>query len=253
MAKRSYNELSIEYPNKRQKLSDNNDEIGDLTEFKCFDDIISSGFTDLMKMVMSTRTNYNLHDVIKGYIIDNPIEINKRNRKGFTALMLACANSNSSSTEETVRILLNAEANVNMQCEKGWTALMLASVYSTENTVKMLLQAGANTNITTNEGISALMFVCGNIKITNRINIIKMLLDTGANVNIQTKRFSLTALMFVCMDDNTDDAIEIVKMLLYCGGDVNIRDTDGHRALNLARGFRNKNYIIIKKLLLNKI
>ena len=51
-----------------------------------------------------------------------------------------------------------------MQCNDGWTALMTACRHSrngsTEDTVKILIEAGADLNIKNNNGWTALMWAC---------------------------------------------------------------------------------------------
>ena len=70
--------------------------------------------------------------------------------------MLASRYSNTDSTEETVRMLIDAGADLGIQSDDGWTALMLASrnsnIDSTERTVRMLLDAEAKTDIQKNDG-----------------------------------------------------------------------------------------------------
>jgi len=117
-------------------------------EYKCSDNTISKGFTLLMKWVMLTKEHPELHDKIKEYIRDRPKEINKQNNDGWTALMMACGYSNGDSTENTVKMLIEAKANIDLHNNNGWTALMMAcrnsKTESTENTVKMLIEADDN-------------------------------------------------------------------------------------------------------------
>ncbi len=65
--------------------------------------------------------------------------------------MLAARNSRIDSSNETVKILLEHGANVNLQNKDGYTALMSAAQYSktssSNETVKILLEYGANKNM----------------------------------------------------------------------------------------------------------
>jgi len=114
-------------------------------EYFCSNDAKSKGFTLLMKWVLLTKKCPHLNEKIKNYIKSHPKEINKKNEKGWTALMLASLNSRNKSNEETVKILIDAQCNLNLQNNNGWTALMMASrcsgSESTEGTVKMLIDA----------------------------------------------------------------------------------------------------------------
>ena len=80
-------------------------------EYMCSNYTKSKGFTPLMKLVMSTKLNPNLNKYIKNHIDI----INEQNEKGWTALMLACRNSNIYSSFDTVKILLEHGSDVNIK------------------------------------------------------------------------------------------------------------------------------------------
>lgn len=121
----------------------------------------SIGFKLLMKLVLLTKKNNEAIPLIRKLLNENPNTINQINSQGWTALMLAATNSGTCSTENTVQILIDAGAELNLQISTGWTALILAARNSnrcsTENTVKMLIDAGADINLQTNKGWTALI------------------------------------------------------------------------------------------------
>lgn len=75
--------------------------------------IQSTGLTHLMKLVLCAKYNDETTDIIGKIINDNPDEINKQCDSGWTALMIACRNSNTCSNIEIVKVLLG-EPNVDI-------------------------------------------------------------------------------------------------------------------------------------------
>jgi len=118
-------------------------------------------------------------DILKEYLDKFPEKINCQNKEGYTALHLACRNSNSFSTERTVEFLLvNPDININLQNRKGETALHLAcrnsKIFSTERTIEILLDhPDININLQDGKGETILHDACK----YNEIKIVKMLLE----------------------------------------------------------------------------
>ena len=199
------------------------------TEYECSSVKKSKKFTHLHKCVMKTREYPILNEYINLYIKQNPNEIDKKNEEGWTALMLASRNSKINSSEETVKILLEHGANVNIQNNFGVTALMFASRYSKNNsskeTVKILLEHGANVNFQEDNGVTALMFASEHSKNNSSKNTVKILLEHGANVNLQNNR-GWTALMFASRYSKTTSSEKTVRMLLENGADTNVKLKD---------------------------
>src|SRR5271166_326871 len=99
-------------------------------EYQCSEKMKSTGFTLLMKLVMRARKE-GVMDYLKSYISTlTKEELDKKNTKGWTALMLAATNSHKYSNVDVLRMLLKNGANPNLQKNKGLTALMMASNYS---------------------------------------------------------------------------------------------------------------------------
>jgi ankyrin repeat protein len=120
-------------------------------EYDCSPFTKSSGFTPLMHAVMR-------NDILEVRRIcqENPEQIDVQNTKGWTALMLACRNSNTCSSYEIVEELLFCGANPNLKTTDGWTALILSSTYtrtdSSEKTVKLLIEYKAEIDAQNNRG-----------------------------------------------------------------------------------------------------
>jgi ankyrin repeat protein len=111
----------------------------------------SKGFTLLMKLVILTREFPDLDCYLVSYCKQNPEEVNKKNDKGLTALMLAAANSTTLSREKTVDILIAADADHDIRCHDECTALIYAVRYHaisrSETTIKMLIEAKADISV----------------------------------------------------------------------------------------------------------
>lgn len=242
-------------------------------EYACSPLLKCKGFSILMFIVINTRKYPELNTLIPKY----KHIINEQNDEGWTALMLACRNSNDSSSNDTVKILLECDAYVNMQEKGGWTALMLAAqnsnASSNNDTVLLLLTHGADINKLNNKFESALILSCMFTDKQSSYETVKILLEYGADINVRddvgrtplihacfckdnTLQLLLThnhnadvnicgdvtALMVACNMNN----YEGVNLLLKYGANVHVKNVNGKFALNF---INSKNTDIIKLLL----
>ena len=152
---------------------------------------------------------------------------------GLTALLWVCR---CSKKLETIKLLIDCGANVDFQTYKGITALMLASLSLTSDIVDILLTAKANINIQNDEKNTALILA----SVTNEPKIVKMLLAARANINIQNN-YGNTALMLA----SSKNKPEIVKMLLAAKANINIQNNNGKTALMFACVYNNPKIIKI--------
>jgi hypothetical protein len=176
---------------------------------------------------------YSSYKIIKILLGHPDIDVNSQDDEGWSALMLASRYSNTSSTQETVKILLEHSflcIDINLQNHNGCSALILASKYSntdsTEGTVKILLEhPNIDVNLHTTYGWSALIFASRYLTTYSTINTIKMLLEhPNINVNLQDRKHS-TALMFVLEHLNIFSTEKAIKMLLeHPNIDINLRN-----------------------------
>ena len=204
--------------------------------------------------------------------------INETNAIGWTPLMISCRNSSPQQTQkeinkkeednenckiigssdEIVKILLRYGADVNLKDNEGWTALMLAALYSNTDsnvsTVKLLLDAGADVNLKNNEGWTALMLSARYSNTDSNDSTVKLLLDAGADVNLKDI-YGWTALMLSVRCSNTDSNDSTVKLLLDAGADVNLKENEGWTTLMLTAQFSDtySNENTIKLLLDTKL
>lgn len=207
--------------------------IYDNFDYMCYNYVYSKGFTHLHKCVMRTNEFPFLNKYINEFLKLYPKVINRKNQRGFTALMLAAINSNDKSTEKTVKILLKHKAKIDLQHEYGWTALMCTAFYSrtlsSEKTVKLLLKHGANVNIRDKNGFTALILATCQSGQHSTENTVRMLLKYGADINMQSNDGE-TALMCPINDSDTSTQ-QTIKILLDHNPNVNMQDRKGKTAL----------------------
>ena len=122
-------------------------------EYVCFrqDKIKSILFNLLMKWSLMCKEHpdllVNIEELLKEKSGSN--YINYKNKEGWTALMLAVANSNYVSSYECVELLVKYGANINIINDHNRDALYYSiySFSSDERCTKLLIQNNANTNI----------------------------------------------------------------------------------------------------------
>nr|WBF70211.1 putative ankyrin repeat protein [Megavirus caiporensis] len=176
-------------------------------------------------------------NIVVEYISNNKNEINLQNELGWTALMIAFVNYTTVKDEMIIKLLLECGANVDIQNNKGKTALMLLVSNCSENNiniVKLLLDNGADVNLKTSEKWTALMLASKNSG--NNIDTIKLLLESGADVNLYNDK-KWTALMLASKYSGNN--IDIVKLLLDNGANINLCNDHGWTTLMLASKFCN--------------
>ena len=109
-------------------------------EYICSPRVMATNFTPLMIDVISGKINS-----------ENLVNINAKNSKGWTALIIACRNSNTFASNEIVEILLKNGADLNLQDEDGWTPLHWAAATGHRNALTCLMSLVAQPHILTNK------------------------------------------------------------------------------------------------------
>ena len=176
--------------------------------------------------------------------INAEYEISKNTKsKNLNLLQLLILSSNKESTREFIKNNINLfKDDINYQNEKGWTALMMAcrnsNTYSNNEIVKLLLENGADINLKENDGLTALMVTCRYSNTDSNIETVKLLLENGADPNLKNNG-GMTALMCSCVNTNTDSNIETVQLLLLYGADPNLKDIFRNTALMFSCRYSN--------------
>ena len=173
--------------------------------------------------------------------------LNQANAHGKTALMLA-ASRYSTDNVDILKYLVEAGADVNIQCKDGYTALMYATILGKVENVKFLTErmSVSTLNQVNDQGQTALMLAASRYG-TDNADILKYIVEAGADMNVQCKR-GYTALMKVASrNDHTESHLEY---LITAGADLNVADTEtGYTALMIALDLGNDRVV---SLLLEK-
>ncbi|XP_068174125.1 ankyrin repeat and protein kinase domain-containing protein 1 [Antennarius striatus] len=143
---------------------------------------------------------------------------------------------------ESVEHVLNLGAGVNCVTAKGYTALMIASLYRYHDILSLLLEHGASTTLREEELWTALHFAAQN----GDDRTVRLLLDKGAAADVQEKA-GWTPLHLACQNGHET----VVRLLLSRLSEeaVEEREAQGRTPLHLASTYGHVN---IAKLLLSQ-
>ena len=111
-------------------------------------------------------------------LLDQGADINGRNAKHDTALLVALRNGKL----EVAKVLIEDGADVNCRDKVGWTPLMLASQRGDRDLAELLLHRGADVGAKRDNLWTALHLA----SLNGHIEIVKSLLDRGADIHART-------------------------------------------------------------------
>jgi len=149
---------------------------------------VVSGYPEVVRELLLTGVDPNLVTVAdnRNTLLMSAIRVTPRNINQTDS-----QNIRRKDYEETVRILIEAGANVNEISPNQWTPIVTAASFGLTKIIQYLISAGAQVNAQNGEGITSLMFAAqdGNVEMA------KMLLAAGADVGIIENAQGYTALM----------------------------------------------------------
>ena len=181
-------------------------------------------------------------------LIESGFDLEIRDEKGRTALMLVVDSplSSSSSLEDSLernndiaKLLIKYGAEIDARDNKGLTATMHSARLFRWH-LPLLIESGADVNAKDNTGVTVLMYAC----IKAKAEYIEFLIKNGADVNARENDNYETALMFATFDGNIDAVITLIKN----GADVNAISLNHRTALIIAT---ERGYAEIKNILIN--
>lgn len=176
--------------------------------YECTPKIKTNGLSHLQKCILMMKTNPSIYKYIVEHLEKSPENINYQNKKGLTALMIACANQ----LYSIILLLLKHGSDPNIKDNQGWTALMLACNHGTTvDSIKLLIEKGADVNIVNSRGNTALIYSV----INDSIDTIDLLF--GSQINTKNENAE-NALIIACKNMCN---IKIIQKLLENGADPN--------------------------------
>lgn len=136
------------------------------------------GDFDGCSMLLSTEIDPNIQDIFGSTILHTTLG---NIHEGCSKILLEYDGQNFQQKSGTkkcckkcinittfIKLLLDANANPNIQNSKGWTPLHLTAIYKNESCAQLLLEYGADYDIQDNDGQTA-KSIAHNQKIVDRI------------------------------------------------------------------------------------
>lgn len=213
-------------------------------EYECCPGIKCGGFTELMYLVTHYQKIDNYEEKIINWLYHNESKINATNELGWTALMLACCNSNT----KIVKLLLDCFADPNIQNKNLDTALILACKYINICHNIEIIELLANYNIDEN----SYMFLVQKAFKTYDKDLLRQISFPKTDLNKKNINGDTALITVIKYADNANATIG-VRLLLDNGANINDVDKNLESALHIAVQKYNSDYTLIKILLENGI
>jgi hypothetical protein len=154
-------------------------------------------------------------------LINRGADINKKNKKGNTALIVTSGNNH----RNCINLLLDCGANVDSANYVGNTALHISSGSNHPECIHLLLERHADIHYKDIDGHTALHLASGE----GHGECVRVLLEKGADIHCKDK-YGNTSLYSAAGGCH----VECIEILLDNGDDINNRDLNGHSALDIA-------------------
>mmetsp|Transcript_30407 Transcript_30407/g.51230 ORF Transcript_30407/g.51230 Transcript_30407/m.51230 type:complete len:375 (-) Transcript_30407:144-1268(-) len=164
------------------------------------------------------------HADIVRLLVDHGAHLELLCKKGLTALLHSV--SGPDTNEATVRILLEAGADVNAVDLDGKNALLIASKWAKSATTRALLEHGADVHFQDNSHQTAIMFAAQSASAAT----IKVLLEYGADPSKENLDHETPLLLSASFNTHA----MAIATLLEAGARIDHRGKDGETALMMA-------------------
>ncbi len=170
----------------------------------------------------------NWHTITQKLVAQG-VDVNTCNEDELNNTPLIYAAQNNS--QENCQLLLEHNAQIDMQNTEGWTPLWYAATNGSFSLVKFLLEHGANPNILDCDQSPLLQnVICDLDDEDQAYQIAQILLHHNADPNKQDYDGN-TPLMVAALNN----CYQIVELLLQYGANPTLKDSEGNTALNNAQ------------------
>ena len=150
-----------------------------------------------------TASQYGQTETVS-LLIQNGAHVNMQNNNGSCSLIVASVNGHS----ETVSLLIQNGAHVNLTDKWGSTSLIIASQYGQTETVSLLIQNGAHVNMQNNDGSCSLIVA----SVNGHSETVSLLIQNGAHVNMQNDNGESSLML--------TNSVECSRQLTAYGADI---------------------------------
>ncbi|KAJ8124960.1 hypothetical protein O1611_g8681 [Lasiodiplodia mahajangana] len=171
-----------------------------------------------------------------------------------SALAVAAAAPEGFNTLETIKVLIQAGADVNLQLQAGKYGSALAAAtasYKKLETVRFLVQAGADVNLQLQAGkYGSALAAAAAVEDFENFEIFEFLDQAGADINLQLRTGQYgSALAAVAAEASLwGKKLKIVKFLVHAGADINLQLQGGNYGNALAAAIAHDSIKVVEYL-----
>lgn len=210
----------------------------------------SEGATPLMMACGKSRAfeyNTDIREGLVGIVLRaEGVNVDIQDQSGNSALMYSSGTTDLNLSDKIVKLLLEKNANVNLQSGTGATALMMAAIGDNSAIVGALIKGGANVELKTDSGHTVFELLDGHDTGKEMIGLIKSLvLERDSSPTIPNELFNKLIRVNITKTVSFQDAITMDEE------EININDyleTKG----NIVIVYNNNSYFFTTRDVINK-
>ncbi len=156
-------------------------------------------------------------------------DLTQRAEGGMTALHISAVTADPRA-EETVRLLCEAGAPMDIKDEQGMCPIHLHGDFDRTRCVRRLLMCGCDPNLRCEAGFTPLIRACNSrTPMSDNLTLVRVLLRAGADVNAKNDNDN-TVMSYL----GDTESLHLIRVMLAAGADINVRDKQGDTPLHEA-------------------